>query len=101
MDNYHHPMEKEISKIRVVDTETRQVLFECSIDDSGKAYEFAAGMEEMGLSVEVLHPTLSETLTDSLGLSNEERRKYESSLEEEIEHHDGSCCFEDADKKVH
>jgi hypothetical protein len=95
-------MEKENSKIRVVDTDTRQILFECALDESEKAYQFAAGMEEMGLSVEVMHPTLSETLTDSLGLSNEERRKYEASLEEEIEHHEGSCCFEDpSDKKVH
>lgn len=101
MDNYHLTMEKEISKIRVVDTDTRQVLFECRIDESDKAYQFAASMEEMGLSVDVINPTLSETLTDSLGLSNEERRKYEASLEEEIEHHDGSCCFEDPDKKVH
>ncbi len=95
-------MEKEISKIRVVDSDTRQVLFECSLEESEKAYQFAAALEEMGLSVEVMHPTLSETLTDSLGLSNEERRRYEKSVEEEIEHHDGSCCFEDpADKKVH
>jgi hypothetical protein len=95
-------MEKEISKIRVVDTETRQVLFECTLEESEKAYQFAAGLEEMGLTVEVLHPTLGQTLTESLGLSNEDRRKYEASVEEEIEHHDGSCCFEDpADKKVH
>ncbi len=94
-------MEKEIPKIRVVDVETRQVLFECQITESEKAYEFAAGMEEMGLSIEVLHPTLSDTLTQSLGLSNDERRTYEASVQDEIEHHDGSCCFEDADKKIH
>ena len=94
-------MEKEIPKIRVVDTVTRQVLFECQIDESEKAYQFAAGMEEMGLSIEVMHPTLSDTLTQSLGLSNEERRKYEASMEDEIENHDGGCCFVDADKKVH
>lgn len=95
-------MEKEISKIRVVDTDTRQVLFECTLEESEKAYQFAAGLEELGLSVEVMHPTLSQTLTESLGLSNEDRRKYEASVEEEIEHHDGSCCFEDSsEKKVH
>jgi hypothetical protein len=95
-------MEKEISKIRVVETDTRQVLFECGIDESDKAYQFAAEMEELGLSVDVLNPTLSETLTDSLGLSNEERRKYEASMEEELEHHEGSCCFEEpGDKKIH
>ncbi len=94
-------MEKEIPKIRVVDIETRQVLFECKIDESEKAYQFAAGMEELGLSIEVLHPTLSDTLTQSLGLSQDDRRKYEASLEHEIENHEGGCCFEDADKKVH
>ena len=94
-------MEKEIPKIRVVETETRQVLFECAIDDSEKAYQFAASMEEMGLSIEVLHPTLSDTLTQSLGLSNEDRQKYEASMIEEIEEHDGGCCFKDADKKFH
>lgn len=94
-------MEKEISKIRVVDTDTQQTLFECGLQEADKAYQFAASMEELGVSVNVINPTLSETLTDSLGLSNEERRKYEASMEEEIEHHDGSCCFEDADKKVH
>lgn len=94
-------MEKEISKIRVIDTDTRQVLFECAITEAEKAYQFAASMEEMGVSVDVLNPTLSETLTDSLGLSNEARREYEESMEEELEHHEGSCCFEDGDKKVH
>ena len=94
-------MEKEIPKIQVVDSETRQVLFECAIDESEKAYQFAAGMEEIGLSIEVLHPTLSDTLTQSLGLSNEDRRKYETSMEEELADHDGGCCFEDADKKIH
>lgn len=94
-------MEKEISKIRVVDTDTRQVLFECGLTEAEKAYQFAASMEEMGVSVDVLNPTLSETLTDSLGLSNEDRRAYEESMAEELEHHEGSCCFEDADKKVH
>lgn len=100
-DNYHLPMEKENSKIRVVDSESRQVLFECGIGESEKAYQFAAQMEEMGLSVDVLNPTLSETLTDSLGLSQEDRRKYEESLHEELEDHEGSCCFEDGDKKIH
>ncbi len=94
-------MEKEITKIRVVDIDSKQVLFECELPEADKAYQFAASMEELGLSVDVINPTLSETLTDSLGLSNESRREYEESMIEEIEHHDGSCCFEEADKKVH
>lgn len=94
-------MEKEKLKIQVLDVQTDQILFECSIGDSEKAYEYAAQMEEMGLDVKVQSPTLSQTLTSSLGLSREEIAEYERSMEEEIEHHDGSCCFEKSDKDIH
>jgi hypothetical protein len=94
-------MEKEKLKIQVVDVQTDQILFECPLTDSEKAYEYAAQMEEMGLDVKVHSPTLSQTLTSSLGLSKEEISEYERSIEEEIEHHDGSCCFEKSDKDIH
>ena len=90
-------------KIKVIDVATEQVLFECALKDSEEAYVYAAQMEEMGLDVKVVDPTLSETLTSALGLSNEEVAKYEKSMEEELEHQEGSCCFEDQDpdRKVH
>lgn len=97
-------MEKEKSKILVRDVQTQQTLFECSIHESEKAWQFAAEMEEMGLDIEVISPTLSDTLSSSLGLSQEELAAYKESMEEEMEHHDGgSCCFktDDEDKKVH
>jgi hypothetical protein len=95
-------MEKTKPKIQVQDSDSGQTLFECDLSESEKAYQFAAQMEELGLSVKVLHPTLSETLTTSLGLSGEETAAYKQSLEEEMEHHDGSCCFEEnAEKKLH
>ena len=84
-------------KIRVLDQQTGQSLFECSFEESEKAYQFAAEMEEMGLDIVVVAPTLTETLTNSLGLSPEARAAYSHSLEEEIEQHEGSCCFEDQD----
>lgn len=94
-------MEKSKSKILVRDVQTEQVLFECAITESEKAYQFAAEMEEMGLDIEVLIPTLGETLSSSLGLTREQQEEYKNSLEEEIESHDGSCCFEDpSDKKT-
>lgn len=83
-------------KIRVLDQQTDQVLFECSMEDGEKAYQFAAEMEEMGLDLRVEVPTLSETLSDSLGLSGEQKAAYKASMEEEMEDHDGgSCCFKD------
>lgn len=95
-------MVKEKSKILVRDVHTQQVLFECGMDESEKAYKFAAEMEEMGLDIEVLSPTLADTLSTSLGLSTAQKEAYKDSLEEEMEGHEGSCCFEDPkDKTVH
>jgi hypothetical protein len=90
-------MEKEMPKVRVLDQQSGQILFECSIQESEKAYQFAAQMEAIGLDIKVLVPTLSQTLSQSLGLSREQQATYESSLEEEIESHGGSCCFDDTD----
>ena len=90
-------MQKEMPKIRVIDLQSGQTLFECSIHDSEKAYQFAAQMEEMGLDLKVIVPTLSATLSSSLGLTRDEQTAYEESIEEEMEDHEGSCCFSDKD----
>jgi hypothetical protein len=97
VNNYHQAMEKPMPKIRVLDQLSDQVLFECSIEESEKAYQFAAEMEEMGLDLKMDVPTLSETLSESLGLSREQQAAYKQSMEAELEDHDGSCCFKDGD----
>lgn len=97
---YHRTMEKEKSKIIVRDIHTQQTLFECPVSESERAYKFAADMEEMGLDIEVISPTLTETLSHSLGLSDEQLREYKNSMEEEIASHDGSCCFEESKDKI-
>ncbi|HXH75770.1 MAG TPA: hypothetical protein VNJ08_12425 [Bacteriovoracaceae bacterium] len=94
-------MEKEKPKIRVVDVQSGQTLFECSLEDSDNAYKFAAQMEEMGLDIKVVSPTLTDTLSSSLGLSAQQTDEYRKSLDEEMEQHEGSCCFEESDKKIH
>ena len=95
-------MGNEKSKIKVIDVQSGQTLFECALNDSEKAYKFAAEMEGMGLDIKVVNPTLAQTLTTSLGLTNTEVAAYEASMEQELEEHEGSCCFEDeSDKKVH
>lgn len=95
-------MGKEKSKITVRDVHSGQVLFECGMDESHKAYAFAAEMEQMGLDLEIVSPTLAETLSNSLGLTEAQKQDYKDSLEEEIEQHDGSCCFEDpSDETIH
>ena len=92
-------MGKEKSKIQVRDVLSGAVLFECSMEESHKAYAFAAEMENLGLDIDLRSPTLTETLSNSLGLSQEEKETYRLSLDEEIDSH-GSCCFEDQEKKT-
>jgi hypothetical protein len=94
-------MEKEKLKISVVDIATKQILFECPISESDKAYQLAAEMEELGADVEVMSPTLNESLSASLGLSEDSQRAYLESVKAEEHLHEGSCCFEDdSEKKV-
>jgi len=84
-----------VSLIKVIDLNSKEVLFECEMHQSEKAFEYAASMEKMGLEVEVLSPTVTETLCDSLGIELDKRSDYEQSVFEEIDDHDGSCCATD------
>ena len=89
-----------VSLIKVVDLNSQEVLFECEMHQSEKAFEYAASMEKMGLEVEILSPTITETLCDSLGVELDKRADYEQSVFEEIDDHDGSCCVKDEPTKL-
>jgi hypothetical protein len=91
-------MEKEKLKISVRDVHTKQILFECPIEQPERAWAFAAEMEEMGLDVEIDAPTLSDSLSSSLGLTVSEHEELKQSIEAEMESHEGSCCFTDKEK---
>jgi hypothetical protein len=77
----------------VIDVQTGQTLLECGLDESEKAHHFAAELDLMGLEVKIINPTLSETLSHSLGLSHVQQKEYLDSLDEEMENHEGSCCI--------
>lgn len=89
-------------KVRVIDAQSAQVLFECPVADADRAYVAAAEFEAMGLEVRVEHPTVNQTLADSLGVAGAPLAEFEASLDDEIEEHPGSCCFSDEpDKTLH
>lgn len=92
-------MEKSKPKVQVLDVQTEQVLFECEVTETEKAYMYAAEMEEMGLDIKVVIPTLGDTLANSLGVSREAQAEYKEDLEHEMDSHEGSCCFTDEDDK--
>jgi hypothetical protein len=94
-NTYHLAMEKEMPKIQVIHPDSGQILFECSLDESKRAYEMAAQMEQMGVDVMVKGPNIAETLCHSLGLGTSDLEAYKEELEEEMQQHEGSCCFSD------
>ncbi len=90
-------------KVKVIATETEEVLLEVAIEDIARAYEYAAQMEEMGIEVKLDAPTVADTLSDTLGLSIDDRHRLETSMEEELHDHEGSCCakpYEFKDDKI-
>ena len=83
-----------MSKAKVIEKNSGETLFECSVDDIDKAYQYALEMEEIGLDIEVVSPSAPETLAKVLGASDQELQKLQTVLKEEIEDHEpDSCCF--------
>lgn len=68
------------------------------MEQSDFAYEKAAEFEEMGLEIKLVHPSVNESLANSLGVTGDPLEAFEDSLEEEIEGHEGSCCFDEKPK---
>jgi len=78
------------NQVRVIDSLSKTVLFETTIEKISDAYSFATQMEEAGLDIEVIAPGLAETLIHSLGASSEEINEYKQGLQDEIDNHDDS-----------
>ena len=78
------------NQVRVIDSLSKTVLFETSMEKISDAYDYATKMEEMGLDIEVVAPGLAETLIQSLGATSKEIDEYKQSLQDEIDEHDDS-----------
>lgn len=79
-------------KIFVRDISSAQILMEVDLEEGEKAYSYAAELEEIGLSVEVINPTLTESLLHSLGATEIQKKSYLTSLDEELESHETPSC---------
>ena len=76
--------------VRVIDLISGTTLFETTIEKMDDAYAFATQMEEVGLDIEIKAPGLAETLIKSLGADDSQIKKFQQSLQDEIDEHDES-----------
>lgn len=86
-----------VKNVKVIASDINETLMVTDMANLDKAYKFASEMDELGITVEVLAPTITETLSDTLGLSLDDKYHYEKSVSDELEDHDGSCCVKKED----
>ena len=89
--------------VQVREIQEKTVLFECLITQIEQAYRYASEMEEMGVEVEILAPSLPESLAIELGANKEGIKKLRSEIGEEIASHiDEGCslCLDDPKEEL-
>jgi uncharacterized membrane protein len=86
-----------MNQVKVMEVQSGQILFECSLDNIDSAYQYSAKMNEMGIDVKIVAPSVHETLGKALGKNSTEQDAYSQTLQEEHDSHD-SCCIKDSEK---
>lgn len=75
-------------QVKVIETLSRQVLFQCTVEEEAKAHQFAQDMEQLGVDVKVETPNIFQTLASKLGATDTDWKEYQQSMEQEIYEHD-------------
>ncbi|EPZ50002.1 hypothetical protein M902_0451 [Bacteriovorax sp. BAL6_X] len=74
------------------------------MEDADRAYQKSEELEEMGLDIKLVIPSVSQTLIESLGASGETIEKLKEMMDEEIASHineeDGGCSICLPDGKI-
>ncbi len=85
---------RKVSKIKIIEINSGECLFECAIDQSEIAYQRATHYDSLGLDVKVVIPSTTRTLFDALNNSEKDWENVEEELNQEINDHDG--CVDDS-----
>ena len=78
------------AQVKVVEPRSGEVLLQCGVEEEARAYQFAQEMEQMGVEVKIIAPSVSQTLASGLGVSAKDWQGYQRSMDQEIADHDGS-----------
>ena len=88
-------MSNDAKVVKIKEIHSQEFLWQGTMDELPYAYEYAAKLEEMGLEIELIAPTLTQSLVNNLGLNASEKEEYEQSVFDEIHDHEGSCCHDE------
>lgn len=80
------------TQVQVIEVNSGESLFSCELKEIDSAYKYAVEMEKLGLDVKVEAIGLPFALSEELGISEEHKKQYLQSLDDEINSHDDSCC---------
>jgi hypothetical protein len=85
-------------KIKVIETNSQEIMKEFELDQSEQAYHYAEEMEQLGLDVIVKKPTITQTLAHNLGADEQKLSELAAELEHEIDEHQSieGCCAKKA-----
>ena len=75
------------STIKIKDQVTGELLFECNVDESSKAFKFALDMERYGIKTHIETPNSLETLASSLGPLGESMIQLKEAIHDELKDH--------------
>lgn len=80
-------------KIKIYEINTSELLSSFDLDQSEQAYAYAKQMEEMGIEIKMVNPSVNHSLGASLGMSEDQLQNLTIAIDEEIDSHN-SCCPE-------
>lgn len=86
--------------VKVIDLNSKTILFTCPIEEIEKAYLYAKEMEELGLEVCVEAPSITQTLKTAIMMSEDEEDAFDNIIYNEIADHDASCCVDRSGIKI-
>ena len=76
-----------------------ETLKSFSLQERDRAFAYLKDLEQWGVEGILEEPSLPETLINSLGASLKDREELKQAIEDEINDHDSSCCFQAGNEK--
>lgn len=86
--------------VKIIENNSKEILFETTQKNIDLAYKKVIEFEEMGLDVDIITPSVSQSLIMSLGASEKDVDELRKSELAEIESHNKPTCTEEIKPEI-